>query len=83
MKRQSLSNWSVSTLNQHDPADIANKVLWFILYTRKVLEENKDAKVWACDETPVFYDLMPKKTYDQVGKKEVKLKTSGGARRKS
>ena len=42
------------------------------------MEENKDDKVWACDETPVFYDLMSKKTYDQVCKKEVKLKTSGG-----
>ena len=78
IKRNQLSNRSVSTLNQHDPADVGIKVTRFLLYTRKILEENQDYKVWACDETPVFYDLISKKTYDQVGKKEIKIKTSGG-----
>ena len=58
LKRHNLSNRSVSTLNQHDPVDINSKVVRFLLYVRKVLEENKEAKVWSCDETPVFYNLI-------------------------
>ena len=82
LKRHKLSNRSVSTLNQHDPEDINSKVVRFLLYVRKILEENRGAKVWSCDETPVFYDLVSKKTYDKIGEKEIKFKTSGGNKKK-
>ena len=44
---------------------------------RGVLERHSGAKVWACDETPVFYDLVNKSTYDKKGKKEIKIRTTG------
>ena len=68
--RQGLSSRRVSTLNQHNPKDITQKVLRFILYMRGVLECHIGAKVWACDETPVFYDLVNKSTYDKKGKRK-------------
>ena len=45
---------------------------------RKIMEENSECNIWATDETPVFYDLIRNKTVDMKGKKEVKVKSSGG-----
>ena len=81
MKRQQLSLRTISTLNQHNPVDISSKIIWFILYTRKVLEDNSGLKVWAADETPVFFDLFGNKTVNKSGNVEVKLKTSGGEKK--
>ena len=75
--RQGLSLRRVSTLNQHNPKDITQKVIRFIVYMRGVLERHSGAKVWACDETPVFYDLINKSTYDKKGEKEIKIRTTG------
>ena len=75
--RQGLSSRRVSTLNQHNPKDITQKVIRFIVYMRGVLERHSGAKLWACDETPVFYDLINKSTYDKKGKKEIKIRTTG------
>ena len=53
--RQQLSFRKKSTLNQHDPVNIINKVLSFFLYFHEMKEKFPDAAVWACDETPVFF----------------------------
>ena len=78
MERHHLTTRTVSTLNQHVPLDVSTKCVRFLLYMRKIMEENCGLNIWATDETPIFYDLIGKKTIDKIGKLEVKIKTSGG-----
>ena len=48
---------------------------------RSILERHRGAKVWACDETPVFYDLVSNRTFHMKGAREVKINTSGGSKK--
>ena len=45
------------------------------------MEDNSGLKVWAADETPVFFDLFGNKTVNKTRNVEVKLKTSGGEKK--
>ena len=36
------------------------------------------ARVWGCDETPVFFDTPHNQTMEKVGAKEVRIKSTGG-----
>ena len=76
-----LSSRRVSTLNQRPPQDINQKVVRFILYVRGMLEKHQGSKFWACDETPVFYDLVTKSTFEKKGNVEVKIKTTGSSKK--
>lgn len=77
-KRQQFSIRRRSTLNQFNPTDIIHKVLSFLLHFRVVKEEFPDSVVWACDETPVFFDQVHRSTVDKVGAREIKINTTGG-----
>ena len=81
MRRHQLTSRAVSSLNQHDPVDINMKVTRFILFMRMMLEENIGNKVWAADETPVFYDLISSRTVEKKGRQEVKVRSSGGEKK--
>ena len=81
IKRKDLACRRVSTQNQHNPDDINQKVIRFILYMRSILERHRCCKVWACDETPVFYDLVSNRTFDKKRAKVVKINTSGGSKK--
>ena len=67
-----------STLNQSDPVDIVNKVLRFLIYFQKLCEQYPTAAIWGCDETPVFFYQVHNSTFEKVGAKEIKMKSTGG-----
>ena len=61
----------IFTLNQHNTIDISTKVLQFILYTRKVLEDNSRKVILAAESngTLVFFDLFCNKNVNKSGGK--------------
>ena len=65
-------------MNQSDPVDIVNKVLRFLIYFQKLCEQYPTAAIWGCDETPVFFDQVHNSTFEKVGAKEIKMKSTGG-----
>ena len=77
-KRRHFSLRRSSTLNQTDPEDLDEKVVRFLLHFRKIKDRFPMARVWGCDETPVFFDTPHNQTMEKVGAKEVRIKSTGG-----
>ena len=76
-ERHSLSVRRKSTQNQYKPDDLVPKCQRFVLYVKKLLQNNSFSKIVAMDETPLFSDNMGNYTLDVKGVKEVRMKTTG------
>jgi len=68
-----------TTACQKDPQDLIPKIVDFVLYVRKIRKDNEYllSDIVACDETPVWLDLVSCTTIDMKGAKEIPIKTTG------
>ena len=67
-----------SILNQTDPENLDEKVVRFLLHFRKIKERFPLARVWGCDKTPVFFYTPHSQTIEKVGRKEFRIRSTGG-----
>ena len=55
------------------PLDVVPKVIRFLLYTQKKLEDKNYTKIIAFDETAVWFDAVGSTTVDRVGVEDVPI----------
>lgn len=78
-RRHSVSQRTKTTVAQHLPEDLSEKVLSFqkfIIRMRKIREYPLEA-IGNMDETPVFFDMPGNNTLDISGTKSVLIKSTG------
>ena len=75
----SLSLRRKTTQSQQLAVDLVLKIHRFILYFRKLMTEKSyhEEKIWAFDETAVWFDSVGNTTIEKVGSKEVEMFTTG------
>ena len=81
MKLHQLSLHSRTSLSQKHPADLEEMVKSFV-YNVTALRKNdefefEDKFIVNMAETPVFFDLVPGKTIEKQGAKNMTIRTSG------
>ena len=79
MLRNGLSLRRRTTQAQKSPDKLIDKVIAYILYVRRLREQNNYdlGSIIAMDETPVFHDMLTNTTVTQKGAKSVVMKTTG------
>ena len=75
--RHGLTIRKKTTQTQRTPSDLVPKVVRFLLYIRKVLEETKYQKVIAYDETACWFDAVGDTTVEKVGAQDVTMASTG------
>ena len=83
MRRHQLSLRCRTSMSQKLPADLEDKVSSFTKFVRELRIEDdfEDDFIVNMDETPVFFDIVPSKTVNQMGSKSVIVRTSGSDKR--
>jgi len=59
------------------PLDVVPKVIRFLLYTQKKLEDKNYTKIIVFDETAVWFDAVGSTTVDRVGVEDVPIASTG------
>ena len=79
LKRNGFSLRATTTTCQKLPVDSVTKIVEFILYVRKLRQEqNYDfSNIFACDETSVLLDPVGKKCVEKTGARDVTVQTLG------
>ena len=62
---------------QRTPADVIPKVVRFLLYMRKIFEQNSYQKIIAYDETACWFDAVGDTTVEKVGAVDVTMASTG------
>ena len=79
MRRHNLSVRSTTTVGQRLPADWEDKTRAFQTFVNNLQTENSfpASKVGNMDEVPVSFDAPSSRTVDEVGKKTIRVTTTG------
>jgi len=82
-KRHNFSLRPRTSLSQKLPSDLEEKMSAFHNFVRRQRDsyEFEDNLIINMDETPVYFDIVPGKTVDQVGTKSVRVRTTGSEKR--
>ena len=76
-----LSSAKKTSLCQKLPSQLESKILSFYSECARKIGKYPLPLVDNMDETPVFYDMVPKKSLVQKGQKSVTIQTSGSEKR--
>ena len=79
MRRNGLSLRRRTTVAQHDPARVIDKLISYVLHVRRLTSKHKylASNIIAMDETAVWADMVANTTVDDIGTRSVSLKTTG------
>ena len=79
MRRNGLSLRRRTTVAQHDPARVIDKLISYVLHARRLTSKHKylASNIIAMDETAVWADMVANTTVDDIGTRSVSLKTTG------
>ena len=79
MHRNGLSLRRRTTVAQHDPARVIDKLISYVLHVRHLTSKHKylASNIIAMDETAVWADMVANTTVDEIGTRSVALKTTG------
>jgi transposase-like protein len=82
MRRKNLSIRNRTTVGQKLPEDWELKKNSFLEFTRNLISTYKfsESEIYNMDEVPVSFDIPPSRTVDQIGKKSIKINTTGHER---
>ena len=76
MRRNGLSLRRTTTVPQHDPARVIDKLISYVLHVRRLTSKHKylASNIIAMDETAVWADMVANTTVDDIGTRSVSLK---------
>ncbi|RWS20602.1 pogo transposable element with KRAB domain-like protein, partial [Leptotrombidium deliense] len=79
LRRHNLVNRAVTTIGQGIPSNASDLLECFYRYMDKLFENNKSKPEFVAnmDETPVYFSMPAKRTFDFSGVKTVYCKTTG------